>query len=293
MHGKLVNTRFVVSCSMTFIGLPILIRRVTNIQQETGDEGEVWFGEDSVNKMVDWVYEHIPPTDEGSGPSVLECGCGESCCIKNVKTNEIAHSTCISSGNGTLLLSLLYPGSRRYRRLPHRYTPSRFTGIDYSNLSIELSEKVEAARVKKWSRKLAQDALLLDNSDGQDDSDQDSDDDDDEDDDEQTTTGSETTPSTEHANWFAADLLTSTLSDLSGSPPCAVPPTGWDLVMDKGTYDAIALSQDPVATGPGAGKLPSVVYPERVVELVKPGGFFLITCERLSVRVVVFEMPVC
>lgn len=49
----------------------------------------------------------------------------------------------------------------------------------------------------------------------------------------------------------------------------------WDLVMDKGTFDALALSQDPVEEA--GGKLPSRVYPERIARLVKPGGYFLIT----------------
>lgn len=59
--------------------------------QETGDEGEIWFGEESVKKMVTWAYKHVPPTyapeasgsgtseeESGKGPSVLECGCGQS-----------------------------------------------------------------------------------------------------------------------------------------------------------------------------------------------------------------------
>jgi SAM-dependent methyltransferase len=48
----------------------------------------------------------------------------------------------------------------------------------------------------------------------------------------------------------------------------------WDLVMDKGTFDALALSQEPVD---GSGELPSRVYPQRMARLVRPGGFFLIT----------------
>ena len=48
----------------------------------------------------------------------------------------------------------------------------------------------------------------------------------------------------------------------------------WDLVLDKGTFDALALSDKPVK---GDGRLPSRVYPERVARLVREGGFFLIT----------------
>ena len=48
----------------------------------------------------------------------------------------------------------------------------------------------------------------------------------------------------------------------------------WDLVLDKGTFDALTLSNKPLK---GDGRLPSRVYPERVARLVREGGFFLIT----------------
>ena len=48
----------------------------------------------------------------------------------------------------------------------------------------------------------------------------------------------------------------------------------WDLVLDKGTFDALALSNEVVEED---GRLPSRVYPERVARLVREGGYFLIT----------------
>ena len=50
---------------------------------------------------------------------------------------------------------------------------------------------------------------------------------------------------------------------------------GWDVVMDKGTYDAIALSEKADEEGIRVYRR----YPLRVAEIVKPGGYFLITCE--------------
>ncbi|EIW73322.1 hypothetical protein TREMEDRAFT_67326 [Tremella mesenterica DSM 1558] len=50
----------------------------------------------------------------------------------------------------------------------------------------------------------------------------------------------------------------------------------WDLVLDKGTFDALCLSSDPVEEDK-LKRLPSQVYPERIARLVKEGGFFLIT----------------
>ncbi|KAI3614887.1 n-lysine methyltransferase 1 [Moniliophthora roreri] len=46
----------------------------------------------------------------------------------------------------------------------------------------------------------------------------------------------------------------------------------WDLLLDKGTYDAVALGQKDEQ-----GKSPAAKYPARAARLIKPGGYFLIT----------------
>jgi len=224
--------------------------------------------------MVDWAYEHLPPFADGSGPSAMECGCGES--LRRIPLSNPSRRAS-PAGNGTLLLSILYPSKPKYRRTLPRHSPRHFTGIDYSDLSIELSSKVEGLRRRRWEKRIRSDQRRqeageeLGGSDSESDDDDDDDDDDDEDEDEDTVNDSPA------VTWFASDLLTSTLDDLH-QQSANVPLDGWDLVLDKGTYDAIALSQEPVDSGPSKGKLPSLVYPERVVELVKIGGFFLITC---------------
>jgi SAM-dependent methyltransferase len=50
---------------------------------------------------------------------------------------------------------------------------------------------------------------------------------------------------------------------------------GWDLILDKGTFDAISLGKHDEG-----GRAPHWQYPQRLSALMKPGGRFLITCER-------------
>ncbi|KAI5989424.1 S-adenosyl-L-methionine-dependent methyltransferase [Pisolithus orientalis] len=78
---------------------------------EFGDEGEIWFGEDSVDKMVNWAVQNVPPEND---PSILEVG----------------------SGNGTLLFALAEAG----------YTADTLLGIDYSEGAITLASSIAKSR---------------------------------------------------------------------------------------------------------------------------------------------------
>jgi SAM-dependent methyltransferase len=48
----------------------------------------------------------------------------------------------------------------------------------------------------------------------------------------------------------------------------------WDLVLDKGTLDAIALGNKDEE-----GRSPASAYPSKLVALLRPGSFFLVTSE--------------
>ncbi len=45
-----------------------------------GDEGEVWFGEDALYRVLRWLDSHFDPQAESetnsSSPSILDLGCG-------------------------------------------------------------------------------------------------------------------------------------------------------------------------------------------------------------------------
>jgi 2-polyprenyl-3-methyl-5-hydroxy-6-metoxy-1,4-benzoquinol methylase len=74
--------------------------------QQTGDIGEVWFGEEPLNKMVNWIQKNYPCFNS----RILDIGCG----------------------NGNILLEL-----DEYNNL---------FGIDYSEHSICLAKRIQETR---------------------------------------------------------------------------------------------------------------------------------------------------
>jgi SAM-dependent methyltransferase len=154
------------------------------------------FGEDSVEKMVDWTLENVPAS---SDPRILEIG----------------------SGNGTLLFALREAG----------YASRCLSGLDYSPDAVKLAQMVARAR----------------NNDS------------------------------EGITFHVCDFLSE-----EPLPPSAAPNPGrsdalvggWDLLLDKGTYDAIGLGEKDAS-----GKSPVAAYPARASRLLKEKGYFLVTCK--------------
>ena len=170
------------------------------------------FGEDSVEKTIDWAVDNVP---KDPAPAILEVG----------------------AGNGNLLFALCEAG----------YAPDRICGIDYSEDAVKLATAVGQSRA---SSNLAEP---------------------DEEEDESTTP---TVIGADKITFITCDFLREHVPALPGSASENDEAAVWDLVLDKGTLDAIALAEKDEA-----GRAPADSYPARIGRVVKPGGFFLITCE--------------
>ncbi|SHO80050.1 Similar to S.cerevisiae protein EFM4 (Lysine methyltransferase) [Malassezia sympodialis ATCC 42132] len=182
--------------------------REVKVYEDIGDEGEIWFGEDSVERMIRFLLEWIEENHGDKAPYILDLG----------------------TGNGHLLFSLL---EAQEEELPEGIVdPSKLCGIDYSTASIALSRSIGSKRLNGCEQVVFEVADLRD------------------------------AQQVDHLSSKANDGL------------------GWDIVCDKGTYDAIALSSQPID-----GKLPVEHYVGAVRALTRPltpdtpsGIFFITSC---------------
>jgi hypothetical protein len=77
-----------------------------------------------------------------------------------------------------------------------------------------------------------------------------------------------------HSRNLTAIMITFSCMRPEDPPLLANQNGAWDLILDKGTYDAITLMEKD-----GDERIPVLCYPMRVAKLLNPGGHFLITCE--------------
>ncbi|CAH7666513.1 S-adenosyl-L-methionine-dependent methyltransferase [Phakopsora pachyrhizi] len=182
--------------------------------KEFGDEGEVWFGEDSSDEILDWVARFIPPPLSGSlQESFIIDDCSQMEAVKKLN-NKRPQILDVGCGNGQLLFLLVQGG----------YGVENLTGIDYSAGSIELTNEIAQLKGINGLRLEVKDIIK--------------------------------------------DEVNPPLLNSNGKER-----RGWDLITDKGTFDAICLSNEELE-----GRKLSEHYPSRISDLlVKPGGIFLIT----------------
>lgn len=198
----------------------VYAREVRNYA-ELGDEGEVWFGEDAVQRMVDFLErlqsedeersgegDQGPPLHLPSSPSILDVG----------------------TGNGHLLFALLELD-------PPLTPPERMLGIDYSPPSVELCKRIAEARGGDAQHLLFQCLDFLRES---------------------------------------SQLVDHSSKSGQGSHI----PSAWDIVCDKGTLDAIALSRkDDIDNSSTSSPVedPVAQYAASLAAITHTGSLFLIT----------------
>ncbi|KIX10466.1 uncharacterized protein Z518_01549 [Rhinocladiella mackenziei CBS 650.93] len=154
----------------------------------------------------------------------------------------------LGTGNGSVLFAL---------RIEGQYT-GRMVGVDYSSQSIELARKLARQYLPSASISTSNSNSMTDSN----------------------ASSSEITfevldiihdDPTVQAWW---PKTTASIAAGSEEGPCA----GFDLVLDKGTFDAISLSSS-IVTDATTDRTQRIceLYPAKVLAMVKPGGFFLVT----------------
>ena len=124
-------------------------------------------------------------------------------------------------------------------------------GVDYSPESVDLARSI-------WKERTREDGDATESADES------------TSDDEEGSDSARVTPSREPIGFYTHDILSPISPSLS--PPW-LPPDGFDVVLDKGTFDAISLS----AEVDSKGKRLCEGYAVAVKPLVKRGGILLIT----------------
>ncbi|KAK4044635.1 S-adenosyl-L-methionine-dependent methyltransferase [Parachaetomium inaequale] len=202
------------------------------------DEGTVWFDDsDAEAKIVSYLDENAASeyAIDPATAAVLDLGCG----------------------NGSLLFALRDEGWK-----------GRLVGVDYSERSVELARRVGVSRRGEGGdgegEGEEQDGEGGNNQDG----------------DEHNEEGTETEKEVEFKVW---DVLNGPLTDLQATPTPTTPTPagtdspapagGWDLVLDKGTFDAVSLSGE----HDSLGRRICEGYGARVLQLLRTGGIFLVT----------------
>ncbi|KAK7918334.1 protein-lysine N-methyltransferase EFM4 [Apiospora marii] len=224
---------------------------LTNHAHDPADTGTNWFEDsDAQEKLIEFLADFFQVSsdddededDEGEGKDDKKSPQQKA----ETKTNTSFLD--LGTGNGDMLFGLRDAG-----------WTGPMLGVDYSERSVEFARRIEDARRKGLTPRHTRD-------------DDESDDDDDEEQKETLATEAEAEAEAAEAIDFQIhDILTPSQPLAAKSPHGG---RGWDVVLDKGTFDAISLSSE---TDPATGRRVSENYRARVLPLVREGGLFLVT----------------
>jgi len=212
-------------------------RELTNYTSTGTDEGTIWFSdadaEERVISFLEDLYEE--------GELQKEAGAkGEGGASRILD---------LGTGNGHFLFALRGEGWR-----------GEMVGVDYSERSVELARGILEGKRKQRTTKgqTEPNGADTDGADGEQPENEES-----EDEEEQEIVDYD------DISFHTHDIL----EPISPTSPPSWLSTAFDLVLDKGTFDAICLSEETDSSG----RRICEGYKDRVLRLVKPGGRFLVT----------------
>ena len=211
---------------------------LSNHASNPQDEGTVWFDDaDAERKMVEFLDERATTT---TGEPTTGTGTGTGTAL-NRSTAAVLDLGC---GNGSLLFALRDDG-----------WAGRLLGVDYSERSVQLARAVGVSR--RGGGDCDQEEEEEEGGDG---------------DENARERENEKEREVDFKTW---DVLNGPLDDVRAATieGDAAAAAGWDLVLDKGTFDAISLSGE----RDGQGRRICEGYGARVLQLLRTGGLFLVT----------------
>ncbi|KAL1849120.1 hypothetical protein VTK73DRAFT_9966 [Phialemonium thermophilum] len=256
---------------------------LTNHASNPREEGTVWFDDsDAEAKILDFLESHVG--GDRTTAAAAAAGGDDDHLAPPALDKATASFLDLGCGNGSLLFALRDAGWR-----------GPLLGVDYSEASVKLARQVAAARAERRRRReLRRLRRRQERGQVEDDGASESEatsDEEDEDDDVVREDGppqshpSASPPGPEDVVFRVWDVLAGPLDAVrvstvagAGGPSTAADDdgttAGWDVVLDKGTFDAVSLSDE---RDPSTGCRVFEGYGARVLSLLRRGGVFLVT----------------
>ncbi|KAI0603312.1 hypothetical protein F4775DRAFT_587830 [Biscogniauxia sp. FL1348] len=259
---------------------------ISNHAHDPSDTGTVWFDDsDAEAKIIEFVSSPsfsstilLPPPP--SSPSSPSHGAAE-------EERKISFLD-LGTGNGSLLFGLCDAEEEEeeqededggedgdeegngYGKTRLRHPPwGTMLGVDYSARSVEFARRIERERRRRQQGGKRSSSSLSQPRDEEHTRRR------------KTSGDAETCPAPApeeveeerpRVRFLEHDILRGDPAPLLAGPQAR----GWDVVLDKGTFDAVSLCPPENLPG-GMGITASEMYRDRVLPLVRPGGVFLVT----------------